>query len=32
LYSRNTPQLNVIQTVSLVQYSITDLNGVTQKD
>jgi len=26
------PQCNVTQTVSLVQYSVTDLNDVTEKD
>ena len=33
MYStRNTPQCNVIQTMSFVQCSVTDLNGVTEND
>jgi len=33
MYStRNTPQCNVIQTMSPIQCSITDLNDVTEKD
>jgi len=31
LYStRNTPQCNALQIVPLVQYSVTELNGVTE--
>jgi len=30
-YTRNAPQLNVIQTVPHVQYFVTNLNDVTQK-
>jgi len=33
MYStRNTPQCNVIETMSPVQCSVTHLNGVTKKD